>query len=348
MVSSRHSISLGCLVIFPAAIRAVEANHQGGTATVRSGQILGQPWEEKSGQWRGGLFGSYLSSSSTFDANGGHAPLTDNGRFTNWGINLFGEYVMTGRWSVSAFLPLQRSTFENNLKRDTWASRGDVYGWARYGFDDFKGFSPALVLGAKVPGNYQVVSGFGDGQMDYELQGFMTKNMKNGQYFSVNSGYRYRLGSVADEILFGGQFGVAIKPGWMVIPPMNGVKGIGTGIQMDYLNAGFTTQNHHRFMEPPGALQQDPFRKKHRRRRGVVDRRQLQVAPNAHPTMGQPTRTRLAPSWRTLPMPKNRFKRSSDSFRKSCRPASNPTPPWRNQPQTPNPYGGFPHVRPQE
>ena len=241
MASCRHLLWAGLLMAFPAAIQAEEAHHQGGTATVRSGQILGQPWEEKSGLWRGRLFGSYLSSGSSFDAEGGKKPLADGGQFTNWGLNLYGEFAITDRWSASAFLPFQRSTFENRLKRDTWTSRGDVYGWARYRFDDLNGFTPALVLGAKVPGNYQVTSGFGDGQVDYELQGFLTKSVKNGHYFSFNSGYRYRLGSVSNEIIFGGQFGLALRPGWMVIPSMNGVKGIGSGTQKDYLNAGFST-----------------------------------------------------------------------------------------------------------
>lgn len=230
----------GLLLAIPAAIHAEEAHHQGGTATIRSGQLLGQPWEEKSGLWRGRLFGSYLTSRSSFDGEGGKGPLDGGGRFTNGGLNFYGEYAVSDRWSVSAFLPFQRSTFENNLQRDAWTSRGDVQGWVRYRFDEVLGFAPAVVLGAKMPGNYQVVSGFGDGQVDYELQGFLTKNLKNGHYLSFNSGYRLRLGSVSNEIIYGGQFGWAVKPGWRVISSMNGVKGVGTGIQKDYLNAGFT------------------------------------------------------------------------------------------------------------
>lgn len=230
----------GLIAAFPAASRAEQAHHQGGTATVRSGQIFGQPWEEKSGDWRWRVFGSYLTSRSNFDAGGTRKALDDNGRFTNWGLNIFGEYALSDRWSVSAFAPLQHSNLANDLQKDGWTSIGDVYGWARYRFKDIKGLSPAVLIGAKVPGNYKVVSGFGDGQVDYEAQGFLTKNFRDGNYIAVNSGYRYRLGSIADELIFGGQVGLSAGRGWLLIPSLNGIKGTGSGVQKDFLNAGFT------------------------------------------------------------------------------------------------------------
>lgn len=237
-----HMFLAGFIAAYPAASRAEPAHHQGGAATVRSGQLPDRPWEGKSGDWRGWIFGSYLTSGSSYDASGARKALDNNGRFTNRGLNLFGEYSLTSRWSLSAFLPLQRSNLANDLQNDGWTSLGDVYGWARYRFNDIKGFSPAVLMGAKVPGNYKVVSGFGDGQVDYEVQGFLTKSLKSGTYIAANSGYRYRQGGIADEIIFGGQLGLAPAQGWLLIPSLNGVRGAGSGVQKDFLNAGFSVQ----------------------------------------------------------------------------------------------------------
>lgn len=234
-------LSVCFMTLFPSASWAEEAHHQGGTATLRSGQMLGQPWEEERGTWRGRVFGSGLESTSAFDGDGRRSALDNNGKFTGWSLNFFGEYALSERWSVSAFLPLQRSSLSNGLASETWTSVGDTYGWAKYRFKSLHGFSQSMVVGAKIPGNYRVVSGVGDKQIDYDLQYLLTNTFKNGNYFSINSGYRLRLGDVSDEAILGAQFGVALRPGWLLIPSLNGVKGIGSGIQKDYLNAGLTS-----------------------------------------------------------------------------------------------------------
>ena len=234
-------ISACFLALFPSASWAEEAHHQGGTATIRSGQILGQPWEEERGSWRGRVFGSGLESTSAFDGEGRRSALDNNGKFTGWSLNFFGEYALSERWSVSAFLPLQRSSLSNGLASETWTSVGDTYGWAKYRFKNLRGFSQSMVVGAKIPGNYKPVSGIGDKQFDYDAQYLLTKSFTSGNYFSINSGYRVRLGEVSDEAILGAQFGVALRTGWLLIPSLNGVKGIGNGIQKDYLNVGLTS-----------------------------------------------------------------------------------------------------------
>lgn len=226
--------------LFTGAIRAEEAHHQSGIATIRTDHLLGQPWEERGGSWRTRLIGSYLTSQLKYDADGNSIPLDQDGRFSSWTLNAFGEYAITDRWMVSALFPLQRSTLQAGLQKDVWTSRGDSNVWLRHRLGNMAGFSPSLALGVKIPGNYPATSGLGDGQVDYDLQAFASKPLAGGHYFSFNAGYRYRSGAVADEFLFGGQVGITPRPAWLLIAAVNGVRGTGSGFQKGSVNGGIT------------------------------------------------------------------------------------------------------------
>jgi len=217
---------------------AEEAHHQGGVATARSGQILGQPWRDGEAGWRWRTFASSLESASSFDADGHKRPLPNSGRFSNWTLNLFAERVLTERWSASTFVPVQYSRLKADSGHGTWISLGDVYGWARYRLDEAKGFAPAIAAGVKLPGTYETGSGLGDGQPDIEGQGYLARPLAGGHYLAVNAGLRYRFGSPSNEMPFGIQFGWIPARRILLVPSLNGVKGVGGGVQKDFLGAG--------------------------------------------------------------------------------------------------------------
>lgn len=219
---------------------AEEAHHQGGIATARSGQILGQPWSESEGALRWRAFASYLESSYSFDSDGHRRRLPNDGRFSSWSLNLFGERALTRRWSASMFLPIQYSRLSSSSSHAAWTSLGDVYGWARYRLDDLKGLLPALAAGVKIPGTYQTASGIGDGQADFELQGYLTKVFARGGYAAVNTGYRYRVASPSDELPFGLQVGWPATRRLLIVPSLSGTKGVGGGTRKDFLGAGMS------------------------------------------------------------------------------------------------------------
>ncbi len=223
-----------------ASVWAEEAHHQGGVATARSGQLLGEPWKDEAAGWRWRSFASYLESRSSFDADGHRRALPNNGRFTSWSLNFFGERSLGTRWSASAFLPVQASRLKDDLGHSGWYSLGDVYGWARYRLDEFKGMRRALSAGIKAPGTYRTVSGVGDGQVDVELQGFLAKTFAERHYVALNSGFRFRTGSPSNEIPYGLQAGWAPSERLLLVPAVSGVRGIGGGVQKDFLGAGLS------------------------------------------------------------------------------------------------------------
>lgn len=222
------------------ALRSEAAHHQAGGATVRDGQSLGQLWKPEPGEWQARLFASALSSDSVFGPSGASVPLENHGTFNAQSLNLFGEYTFSERWSASAYIPLQRSRISSDVSKESWTGLGDTYAWGRYRFDATGPTSHSLVLGVKVPGSYGRSSGLGDRQVDYDLQYLASRATASGGYVSFNSGYRVRLGDISDEVILGIQAGFNLGRGWMVVPNLTGVKGIGSGVNKDYANGGLT------------------------------------------------------------------------------------------------------------
>lgn len=228
---------LALAAIGPAS--AEPAHHQGGAATIRSGQALAQPWSDRKGSFRGRAFLSYMYSGSAFDGGGAKASLPGDGRFQGTALNLYGEYAVTDRWSASGLVPLQYSQLHSAIGRDHWTSLGDTFGWARYRANARGDWTPSIAAGLKLPGTYRTVSGLGDGQTDVDLQGFVSRRVSPSGYLAFNTGYRYRAGSISNEVVFGAQTGWT-KERWSIVPAMSGAFGVGSGIPKDFLNLGLS------------------------------------------------------------------------------------------------------------
>lgn len=222
--------------------RAEGAHHQGGTATVRGGQIQAQPWDDPAGSWRLRLFLSSLDSQASYNADGQHIPNPSGGSFSNNSLNAFAEYALTSRWSVSALTSFQKIENRNDATKESWSSIGDTYGWVRRSLDDVGGFTPALLFGIKIPGNYPAISGAGDAQVDGDVQALLTKRISTRSYLTGAVGYRLRLGEISDEIPYGLHLGWSPVERWTLIASANGARGIGSGIQKDFFNLGGSLQ----------------------------------------------------------------------------------------------------------
>ncbi len=237
-IASISALSFAALAVWPAA--AEVAHHQAGAVTLRSGQTLAKPWNDRKGSFRGRAFVSYLQSSSGFDSGGAKTALKDNGRFQGTTFNLFGEYAVSDRWNAAALVPLQDSRLRTDISRDHWTSLGDVFGWARYRLDQKGAWTPSMAAGVKLPGTYKSVSGLGDGQTDLDLQGFASRVVGKGGYGAFNAGYRYRAGGISDEVVFGAQLGWAPARAWLLLPGVSGAFGVGSGVPKDFVNLGLS------------------------------------------------------------------------------------------------------------
>ncbi|WP_291272285.1 hypothetical protein [Geothrix sp.] len=222
--------------------RAEGAHHQGGAATVRGGQIQAEAWADPAGSWRLRLFLSSLDSEASFNADGQHVLNPGGGRFSNNSLNVFAEYALSNRWSASLLTSFQRIENQTDVVRESWSSAGDTYGWARRTLDDVAGFTPALLFGVKIPGNYPAVSGAGDAQVDGDAQALLTRKLSDSSYITGSLGYRLRLGEISDEIPYGFHLGWSPAERWALVASANGARGIGAGIQKDFFNLGGSVQ----------------------------------------------------------------------------------------------------------
>lgn len=222
----------------PVFAAAEQAHHQTGGATIRGGQVHGEPWAEK-GAWRLRLMPTYLRSAGRYDGSGGHASLPENGTFNGTSLAVFVERSVSERWSLSALGSVQEAHLKSDLGHSRFTSLGDTFLWARRSLASFSGIEPSVLAGLKAPGTYRSADGVGDGQVDAEAQGVLAKPLPWG-FIAGNAGLRYRGGGISDEAVYGVQLGVRPAKGWLVSPALSGAYGLGAGARKDFVAGSFS------------------------------------------------------------------------------------------------------------
>ncbi len=175
----------------------------------------------------------YLEADEHYTSSGAISPLTTRGLFN---VNFYGEYGLTDKLDVIAYIPFFVRSFQNNQVSATRGnitnkgavlnSFGDTDLGVRYGL--FKNEKLAisstlklgLPLGKTSGGNQTAVLQNGDGEFNQQLQldlGLPFKLGVLGAYAKAHLAYNHRTEGFSDEVYYGGELGVHFfKKLWLI------------------------------------------------------------------------------------------------------------------------------------
>ena len=194
-------------------------------------------WTKGKGKSYYKLSAWYLEADEHYTSSGDSSPLTTRGLFN---VNFYGEYGITDRLDIIAYIPFFVRSFQNNQVSATRGnitnegaelnSFGDTDLGVRYGW--FKNEKIAisstlkfgLPFGDTTGGNQTAVLQNGDGEFNQQLQLDLGVPFKLGQieaYGKTHLAYNHRTEGFSDEVYYGGELGLHFFKKLWVIGKLN-------------------------------------------------------------------------------------------------------------------------------
>lgn len=145
--------------------------------------------------------------------------------FSDYSVNIFGEYGVTDHWTAAFSLPFKRLHVETtaDFNRDLYENETPYYGLGdlvlgnRYQFWKTPDWLISAGLNIGVPTGYaRSPLGLNTGDGEYNFHPFVSAVYSwnaAGAYTRLNAGYNLRTVGFSDEIVFGGLVGWAVLSG---------------------------------------------------------------------------------------------------------------------------------------
>ena len=173
---------------------------------IGAGSVYAGAWSQEKGASYHRLAGNYYFADKEFDTDGDSQSMTDNGEFTEYNLNYYGEYGILNTLTVFG------SFYYKDIERDDdyWNYQtngvGDVDLGLRYQFYSGKPGVFSLQGLVKIPAFYDEDDAMplGNGQYDYELRLMYGRSLWPviPGYMNLEVGYRWRDEEPSDEFRY--------------------------------------------------------------------------------------------------------------------------------------------------
>ncbi len=235
-----------------------------GTKTFSFNKVLRESrgWVSPKGQGFFKLGQAFMRSNRFFAPDGEEIDITTTSLYIT---SLYGEYGLSDRWTIKAYLPLfMRVTlnevqFEpsgNTIPGDEFNSIADIDVGVTYGLIQNKPFvlSVGLTLGLPTGdtggGDTQLLQ-TGDGEFNQLIQlqaGYAIPNSR--AYLGASVGFNNRTNDFSDEFRYGLEAGYSFTPSWTAIVKMDGIQSFENGDALGTMNGIFSNNTEYLIVSP--------------------------------------------------------------------------------------------------
>lgn len=187
-------------------------------------------WAQEKGEGLFVLQYYFYTTDTGFTQNWEREEFSNGGRFTKNQINLYAEYGLFEKWTLSANLFFDSLVNESNSGEQKNIGMADPEFAVRYQF--FDRIPQALQLTVKLPGPYNVedVPALGNAQTDIELAYYIGSPFKffgNDGFVDAGVGFRLRTSEPADEFRWYLTTGIPITSKMDLLLEGQGIYGLG-------------------------------------------------------------------------------------------------------------------------
>ena len=180
-----------------------------------AGPLHGEAWPRGKGQLFAHFGATSFSADTLFDTGGNRAPFPGRG-FDEKGDNLYLELGLTDRFTALATLPLKKVVVKGLVNDFTSRGLADLDLRLRYSTRIGPGVYAGLDAGAFVPLGYDETEfpARGSGETDAVVSGSVGAGLRflPEGFLSLDVGYRWRGGALADEIPYALKVGAFPHP----------------------------------------------------------------------------------------------------------------------------------------